>query len=633
MSREIANSYGKQMIQGYSGQLMRVNLTKRNTTAELLDETSLRKYVGGAALGIKFLYDEVPPGIEWSDPENRLFLGTGPLGGTRLGGSGSIAVVTKGPLTNGVASTQANGFFGAFLRFSGFDGIVLQGAAPNWVYLYIHDGMAEIRDATHLLGKDTFEVDDILKKELQKRKKQMSVLSIGPAGENLVKFACICVDMGHMAAHNGVGAVMGSKKLKAIAVDRGKSTIPVKDKQTLSQLAKTILDNTLKDKTCSGVAKEGTVGGVILATQAGFLPVKNYTTSVHTIDPDKLEAYSAQNIRTRFKAKPNPCWACSAKHCHMMEITEGKYAGRIVEEPEYEGMAACSSVVGIDDVATTVVLTNAVDRLGMDINETGWVIGWVMECYEKGILTKKDTDGLEMTWGNGEAMMAMLIKIANRQGFGNVLAEGVMRAAQHVGGESTKLAIHTQKGNTPLGHDHRVMWPTLFTLCVSNLGTVETYFRAPFKSLGLPETYDMFDPEAVSTVEAKIKGAMVFEDSLVVCRFQTAHAIDLLRQAVNSATGWDMDFQEAMTVGRRAVNLARAFNLRHGIGAELDAPSVRYGSTPVDGLAAGRSIMPHLDKMLRNYYNQMGWDEVTGKPLPQTLSGLGLDFVIPQLWK
>jgi aldehyde:ferredoxin oxidoreductase len=317
----------------------------------------------------------------------------------------------------------------------------------------------------------------------------------------------------------------------------------------------------------------------------------------------------------------------------MMEITEGKYAGRIVEEPEYEGMAACSSVVGIDDVATTVVLTNAVDRLGMDINETGWVIGWVMECYEKGILTKEDTDGLEMNWGNGEALMAMLIKIANRQGFGNVLAEGVMRAAQHVGGESTKLAIHTQKGNTPLGHDHRVQWPTLFTLLVSNLGTVETYFRAPFKSLGLPETYDMFDPEAVSTVEAKIKGAMVFEDSLVVCRFQTAHAIDLLRQAVNSATGWDMDFQEAMTVGRRAVNLARAFNLRHGIGAELDAPSVRYGSTPVDGLAAGRSIMPHLDKMLRNYYLQMGWDEVTGKPLPQTLSGLGLDFVIPQLWK
>jgi len=257
-----------------------------------------------------------------------------------------------------------------------------------------------------------------------------------------------------------------------------------------------------------------------------------------------------------------------------------------------------------------------------------------MECYEKGILTKKDTDGLEMTWGNSEAIMAMLNKIATRQGFGNILAEGVMRAARHIGGQAPNLAIHTMKGNTPRSHDHRNAWPELFDTAVSNTGTLEAHSGAPLKLLGLPETYDKFDPVAISTIIAKIKGAMLFEDSLVTCRFNTSTALGLLCQAVNAATGWDMDVPEAMSVGRRAANLARAFNLRHGIvGAELDAPSMRYGSTRHDGIAAGIGIMPHWDKMLHNYYNLMGWDDKIGKPLPETLKNLGLDFVIPQLWQ
>jgi aldehyde:ferredoxin oxidoreductase len=254
-----------------------------------------------------------------------------------------------------------------------------------------------------------------------------------------------------------------------------------------------------------------------------------------------------------------------------------------------------------------------------------------MECYEKGILRKEDTDGLEMTWGNGEAVMALLAKIAYRQGFGNVLAKGVMRAAQHVGGEAPNLAVHTLKGNTPRSHDHRVMWTEFFDTCVSNTGTLETHRSAPYKLLGLQGNFDTFNPEVVSTMEAKIKGAMLFEDSLVVCRFHTASQLDLLCNAENAATGWDIDFNEAMVVGRRAVNLARVFNLCAGIGAEFDAPSVRYGSTPTDGPAAGKSIMPHWNNMVYNYYKLMGWDEKTGKPLPQTLKELGLDFVIPHL--
>jgi aldehyde:ferredoxin oxidoreductase len=208
-----------------------------------------------------------------------------------------------------------------------------------------------------------------------------------------------------------------------------------------------------------------------------------------------------------------------------------------------------------------------------------------------------------------------------------------MRAARHIGGKAPELAIHTMKGNTPRSHDHRMMWMELFDTCVSNTGTLEAHSAAPLALLGIAQPLDTFNPEVVSTTIAKIKGAMIFEDSMVTCRFNTNTALDIMCQAVNAATGWNIDFNDAMKVGKRAVNLARAFNLRHGISPELDAPSARYGSTLPDGMAAGKGILPHWDKMRRNYYKNMGWDENTGRPLPETLKELGLDFVIQQLGK
>jgi aldehyde:ferredoxin oxidoreductase len=618
---------------GYQGNILRVDLSGGKAVSERLDDAVLKKYIGGACLGIKLLYDEVPPGVAWNDRSNRLFIGSGPLGGTRIEGSGTIAVVTKGALTNGTASSQANGFFGAYLRSSGFDAIVVQGASDELVYLHIHDGMAEIKRAGHLAQKDTYTAETAIKEEIGEEKRGSSVVCIGPAGENGVRFASMCADMGHVAAHNGVGAVMGSKRLKAIVVSRGKSAVPLKDHESLSSLAKELRRRVEENKFYHMFSQEGTVGGVFLSGKGktGLIPIKNYTTNVCTMDPDRLDGYSSQHIRANIGARPTPCWACSSHHCQAGKISHGKYAGRTVEEPEFEAMGAWSTLVGIDDVATSVAIANEVDRLGMDTNEAGWLIAWLMECYEKGILSKRDLDGVEMTWGNDDAIMAMLHRIARRRGFGNVLAEGVMRASQQVGGEAPEFAIHTLKGNTPRTHDHRIQWLELFDTSVSNLGSLETHNLAPFELLGMPSTYDAFDPQAVSTVEAKIKGAMVFEDSLVTCRFRTGTQLDLLSQAVNAATGWDMDFQEAMTVGRRAVNLARAFNLRHGIGGELDRPSMRYGSTPSDGVAAGRSIMARWDEMLDNYYDLMGWNE-QGVPLPHTLRGLGLGGVIPELW-
>ena len=615
-------------VPGYAGRFLRVDLTEERLSDETFGEAMLRKYLGGTSLGARILYDEVPPGVDWSDTGNRFIIASGPLGGTRIPGSGSFSVVTKGALTGGATSSQANGFFGTYLRFSGYDGIIVQGKAKRWLYLYLHDGTAELRDASHLQGKDSWETEEQVKQELGKQKHELSVFSIGPAGENLVRLAGITGDEGHVAAHNGLGAIMGSKKLKAVAAARSGGGVKIHDAAALSATAREILDFIKNDKAANHTYTWGTSMGYSGAERGGWLPVKNYTTNLFP----EHERFMGREIRSRYEIKRNPCWTCQSSHCHIMKVTDGPYAGYVGEEPEYEQWAAWGAVIGNTEPGAAVMLSNEVDRLGMDTNEAGWLIGLVMECYQKGILTKKDTDGLEMTWGNAEAARAMLRKIALRQGFGDILAEGIMRAARRLGGEVPNMAIHTMKGNTPRGHDHRALWYEMFDTCVSNCGTIEAHRAFRMDQLGLPAVTDQFSPEQVSTSVAKTKGAMQFEDSLVTCRFNTNSQLGLMAKAVSAATGWDFTVEEGMQVGRRAINLMRAFNIRHGLTPELDAPSLRYGSTPVDGPAKGKSIMPHWDWMRRNYYQLMGWDATTSKPLPETLRALGLEDVGRDLW-
>lgn len=618
---------------GYN-QILKVDLTREQCTAETLDQSTLRSYPGGSSIGARFLYDEIPPSADWSSPENRLILATGPLGGTQVPGSGTYSVVTRGALTNGAAATQANGFFGAFLRFSGFDGLVIHGAAKKLVYLYVHDGIAEIKDAAHLAGKDTTETENLIKSELGYQEGNMSVVSIGPAGENLVRYACIVGDKGHAAAHNGIGAVMGSKKLKAVAVARGTNRSVMNDAAKFAELAKTMRERIRTDPfySAGGVKLWGTLNVYSGVMSRGSLPSKNYTTNVY--DQEKLSVFNGPYIREHYAPKLHPCWGCPMHHCHTLTVPDGPYAGQVFEEPEYEGLSAWSSQIGQTDLTEAIRLSELVDRLGMDTNEASWVVGLVMECYEKGILTKADTDGLEMKWGNIEATEKLLHKMARREGFGGLLAEGVMRAAQKIGGEAPKFAVHTKKGNTPRGHDHRNSWREMFDTCVSNTGTLEAAWMiaAPnFKDLDLSPLTDQFSPMAISTYVAKTKGGMLFEDSLGTCTFCTQNSIKILSELVSAATGWDFTIAEALKVGIRTANLLRVFNLSHGIPAEMDAPSPRYGSTPTDG-PNQKAIAPHWDDMVRNYYQLMGWDTATGKPLPETLERLGLGHTIKSIW-
>jgi len=608
---------------GYAGKFLRIDLSTKKITDVTFDEETLRKYLGGTGLGVRILYEEVPPTISWADPSNRVIIASGPLGGTTIPGTGTFSLVTKGALTGGCTSTQANGLFGAYLKFSGYDGLILQGAARRWMYLNIKQDEAELREASHLLGRDTYETDELIPRELGKKGREMSVVSIGPAGEQLSLFAGVFERKGHSASHNGPGAVLGSKKLKAIAVSQGSKRVEVKHPDRVKAVADSVRQNALKFR--------GTVGGVYSSQvgRRGTLPIKNYTTNLWNISDEEIKKYSEPSIRERFNPKPNPCWACPATHSTMMTIPEGKYAGLEIEEPEYEQLAAMGSVIDVKNVDDAAMLSSLTDRLGFDNNEMGWAVGWTMECYERGLLTKEDLNGLEMNWGNVEAARQLMHMTAHRQGFGNILADGVMRASQRIGGEAARAAIYTLKGNTPRGHDHRTSWGEMFDTVVSNTGTIETHTSL---SASPPYNAGAGNPQGTTEGVALTKGIVSFNDSLGNCRFPSGLNHALLTEATSAVTGWDLSLEETKDIGLRAVNLMKAFNLRVGITKDLDAPSARYGSMPVDGPTKGISIRPQWDSMLRHYYRLMGWDEETGRPLPETLRKLGLEHVVKDIW-
>ena len=607
----------------YVGKILKVDLESEKIERITLAEKILRKFIGGTGLGAKFLYDEVLPGTEWSDPQNRLIIAAGPLNATPIGGSGSVSVVTKGPLTNGAGCSQANGYFGAYLRLCGLNGIIIQGSAENLQYLYADSETAELRNADWLAGMDTYKTTDLVKHAHGCKERDMAVASIGPAGENLVKFAGVFFDHGHSASHNGPGAVMGSKRLKAIAVARGKQKVPIHDADRVREISRNLIENV---KAESRVLYDyGTLNFIHTNAEKNMIPVKNYTTSTWAIDEKNYRKFTGDYIRDRFSIRRNSCWACQIHHCDIMKITEGQYAGEVLEEPEYEQFAAWSSGIAQNDVAAAMMLSKEVDRLGMETNEAGWTVGFAIECYEKGVLTKDMMNGLDLSWGNAESARLLLNLIANRQGIGKILAEGVRRAAEKIGSEAKNFAIHTMKGTTPRGHDHRNRWTEMFDTCVSNTGTLETW-GGPIP-LGLTPSW-----QDIVAANLHDKGAMMFEDSLVTCRFNTRMNVELLCQALSAVTGWDFSWEKGMQVGRRIVHLLRAFNMRHGIrGREMDRPSPRYGSVPDSGPGKGKSLQGVWDKMLDAYYAGMGWDS-SGKPLPETLQKYGLDYVAKDLW-
>jgi aldehyde:ferredoxin oxidoreductase len=609
-------------IGGYTEKLLRVDLSAGKTSVIELDRATMEKWIGGVGFGAKYLYDEVPAGVEWSDPNNRMIWTSGPLAGSGVYGAGTFNVTSKGPMTNLAGCSQANGYFGAYVKFSGFDGVIFQGKASDCVYLLLMDGKAELRSARHLAGKDVWELEDALREELGVREKDVSIYGIGPAGENGVRYSAIVGDRGHLAAHNGLGAVMGSKNLKAVVAYRGEKTFEVRDPARLKEKNKALFEHA---KGFGPIYEWGSGGGLSALYGIGCLPVRNYTTNIFS----EHERMNGQYMRTHFEIRSKPCYMCRIAHVKEVTVTEGPYKGFTGEEPEYEQLAAWGSMIGNTDLGAVVMLGREVDRLGMDCNEASWTIGWVMECYEKGVFTRGDLDGLEMRWGNVEAVKSMLNKIASREGIGDFLAEGVMRASREIGGEAADWAVYTQKGCSPRSHDHRGgRWAELLDTCVTNTSTLESTWAGIHPQLvDLPAVHDPFSHEEVSTINAKFNGIRQFDDCLGTCRFASTDP-KLQLACLNAVTGWNVTLEDAFTVGRRVINQLRVFNIRHGMKREHERPSERYGSVPIDGPAQGKNIMENWDWMIENYYTLMGWDPKTGKPLSSTLRSLGLEELI-----
>jgi len=620
------------MADGYMGKLLRVDLTDGNITAGRLQDEFLRKFVGGSGFGVKIVYDEVPPGVGVFDPENRLVFAVGVLTGTIIEASVTYSIVSKAPSTGfTIGHSHSNGYFGPYFRFTGYDVLVIQGASEKPVYLWIHDDGAEVRDASKMWGKDAFETEHLVRKDLGE--KRAKVCCIGPAGENLCRQAAVQNDEGHVAARGALGGVMGSKRLKAVAV-YGTRKVPIHDMDALREISNRHREIASKSSTRQWINNYGSPGAYPGLYAIGMKPIKNYTTNIYP-SPEYQKMYGSY-YREKFELKPRPCWNCPTKHLHTVTVTEGPYKGFSGEEPELETIQAWGCNIDVSDPGTAIKLADVCDRLGFDALDLGFTISLAMECYEKGLLTKEDTDGLELTWGNAEAAIQLMEKIARREGWiGNTLAEGPKRAADIIGGDAPKFAIHS-KNAAPHMHDIRCSWGYVLGFAISDFAGTQSGYPdiMAYPEIGLEEPLDPLSRKDQGNWRAKVQDSALFSECVGICGWASGGVPFTMEvEEVRAATGWDITVEEALTVGRRIVNLARAFNIRHGLTPEDCWVSPRLLEAPRNGPREGKAIAPYLEGMIHEYYRAMGWDEKTGKPLRETLRKLDLDYAIKDLWE
>ena len=639
---------------GYRGKILRVDLTTGSIDIEgLPDESLLRKYVGNFGLGLWYLMKELPTGVAPLEPENPLIFMNGPLVGTRVPCPTNCTITTLNAETGFTAGrAHSHGWFGPFLAKAGYDGIIVTGASEKWVYLWIDDDKVELRNAAKFMGKDTHETEDLVKEDLGINKKigaadGASVAAIGPAGENLCAGTIIENDKNHSFSHSGVGAIMGSKHLKAIAV-RGTGEVPVFNAEKLTPVAREWTKKATKEGArglLETAAAESSPtkewgGGVPRSDYVGVkelvgLSAKNWT--VNQL-PGFGEGWSRQKIIAR------PCYRCPIACSCDVEIVEGKYKGYSTSlsggGENIEGAAAILGAGASGDPGEALYLTDLFDHLGLETSTTGCAMAVAFEAYEKGLLTKEDTDGLELKWGDVEVIETLLKRIAHREGkFANRLADGPKIAAQRVGLPEASVDI---KGSGMNLHDWRRAWGVFLGQAVgggSGWPAPGADCWCPEADAGYPEKTDPLSPYGKGEEVAKTGIIKMWDDCQGTCWFanwgvpgQTKYSAD----AIAAVVGWE-DFtpEEVLAVGHRALTLERIFNMKWGLTAEDDyklSPRITDPAPADAGPAAGLSIAPYIEGWVRDYYQWLGWDRRTGKPLRSTLKKLGLEEYIDVVW-
>ncbi len=610
---------------GYMGKILRVNLTRGTVQAERLPETLVRQFIGGRGFGVKLLYDELEPGIDPLSPDNKLIFKCGPLAGTLAQSCSRWIVTTKSPLTGGYFRSCAGGGFGAELKSAGYDVLIVEGRAATPVYLWIQDDRVEIRDAAGLAGLLTHEATAAIRGRVHDEKVRVAV--IGPAGEKMVRFAAI-VDERRTASRGGAGAVMGSKNLKAIAV-RGSRHPAIAHRDLLLEITKKQGAVVRSEPRLQGFRHLGTAAAVSFCHAMGIYPVRNFKEGVF---PEAEAGLAGTRVDEIF-VRDVYCKSCPV-HCgSILRVREGAYASGDVEGPEYETLYAFGGEVGNSNLGMVIEANRLCDDYGLDTMTAGATIGFAMECYEKGILSRQDLDGIDLIWGNDRAIMALLKKIAAREGVGDLLAEGSRIAAQKTGRGAENLAMQV-KGLELAGYDPRGLKGLGLNYATAALGASHCVGQCPQETMGTGPDH-RFSTEGKGAMCKMNQDKVAAFETGVVCIFPMQFKVidnAALAQMLFAATGIE-EFKSQdylQLVGERIWNLERAFNVREGFGRKDDRLPERFLK---DAHTAGpiKDQIVELDVLLDQYYDARGWDRATGWPCRATLERLGLAEIAEDL--
>lgn len=618
-------------MSGYHGKLLRVDLSKGKISEEKIPDKLHRDYLGGAGIATKYLWDEMPKGTDPLGPESKLIFMSGSLTGAIAPSTGRYSVVARSPQTGIWGQANSGGRWGVDFKKCGYDGIIFEGASPDPVYLVIEDTKAELKNATHLWGENVPETTKILKDELNDK---FNVACIGPAGENLVKYAAIMNDLGRAAGRCGFGAIMGSKNLKAIAV-AGSINTPINNPEKFKEHSKKQYE--MMDEAFLKMAMQtfGTSVVLDLVSVRGGLPTRNWQTGVFEHSDD----INGPALSDKILSKNITCFACPIECGRGTEIRDGKYAGHKGEGPEYETVGTFGAMCAVNNLEAIAMAGYLCNDYGIDTISAGSTIAFAMECYEKGILTDTETGGIPINFGDPDIIVELVHLIARREGVGDLLAEGTRHMAKKLGQGSEDFAMHVKGLELP-AYDSRAVQLTGLSYATANRGGDHmtayvqgpTFVDAPFL---IVENSEIKDPFAADPAEVKV--AIDLEDMLTTfdcvgaCKFMglCLNADDWVK-LVNLATGWDYSTAEYKQAGERVYNLARAFNNREGLTRTDDTLPKRLLEDPLpEGPAEGH--VNHLSVLLNSYYQKRGWDEQTGKPTAEKLRELGLEDVLQEI--
>ncbi len=616
------------MANGYTGVIARVDLTRGKISEQQIDESVTRAYIGGSGLGARILYDETTASTDPLGPDNRLLFMTGPLTGTKVPTSGRHAIIAKSPLTGIWGEADSGGSWGVALKSAGFDGVIITGQSPTPVYLWIHDRRVDIRGANELWGLDTYEVDDKLKEATDPK---ATVACIGPAGERLARIAAVMNDgrHGRAAGRTGLGAVMGSKRLKAI-VCHGNQPVGIAQPEALNESLKRLAPIIRQGN--AGVAKFGTAGGVVGNATLGDMPAKNWTLGDWVGQSEKI---SGQAMADSILTGRYYCKSCVIGCGRVVQVADGRFESEVRGGgPEYEALAGLGSMCLVDDLAAVALANELCNRYGLDVISTGNCIAFAIEAYEHGLITRSDTDGLELAWGDPRVLIQLVHAIGKREGLGELLGEGVRAAARSLGGIAPEFAVEVKGLELPF-HDPRA----LSSLAVAyatyprgacHRGMSHAMERFPIAEIGLVKALDRFDISGKGRMTAITQDYYGLYNSLKLCQFiGGATAPSEIVNWVNVVTGWDMSLDELLEAGERANNLKRMYNLRLGLSRKDDVLPPRIAAAKLEEGGA-KDFIPNLGSMLDEYYAQRGWSK-EGIPLPETLMRLGLQAEVHDL--